>query len=381
MNKTLRTALCLLLAGTLVPAAATSAAATERPELQQVLDRAVAGGGVPGILAEVRDGRTRWFGTAGVADTGTGRERTSRDRFRIGSLSKAFTSTVVLQLDAEGRLDLDDTVESRLPGMVRGGDRITVRQLLNQTSGIFNYSLDEKLVSTYVGPGFLEHRFDRVRREDLVEIAMAHPPVFEPGEGWGYSNTNFVLAGMIIEKVTGHTYAQEVARRIARPLGLTGTYVPGDDETRLRGPHSRHYSKLMLPDPDAEVHDVTEMNVSGAWAAGGVVSTAGDLHRFMGALLGGRLLPPAQQRELLTGVSTEGGGWLPDTTYGLGIFWQKLACGVTVWGGGGAINGSWTYAMGSRDGRHLLVSNVNGDWDNPLATFNAALAAEFCPAR
>ncbi|MEV4171035.1 serine hydrolase domain-containing protein [Nonomuraea sp. NPDC049709] len=346
--------------------------------VQKVLDGAVADGGVPGILADVRDGRESWFGTAGVADLETGRERRPQDRFRIGSLTKAFTATVVLQLAADGALSLDDTVERWLPGAIPNGGEIAIRRLLNQTSGIFNYTMDEKIMGQYVGPAVLERRFDRMRPEELVKIAVSHAPAFAPGAGWGYSNTNFVLAGLIIERVAGRTYAEEVERRIARPLDLAGTYVPGDD-TELRGPHSRHYSKLLLTEPDAEIHDVTELNASGAWAAGGMVSTADDLHRFLGALLGGRLLPPAQQEEMFTGVSTEGSEWIPNTTYGLGVFWQELPGGVTVWGGGGAINGSWTYAMGSRDGEHLVVSNVNGDWGNLIGTFAELLQAEFCP--
>jgi D-alanyl-D-alanine carboxypeptidase len=110
----------------------------------------------------------------------------------------------VLQLAADGELSLDDTVERWLPGVVHGsghdGNKITIRHLLNQTSGIFNYVLDPEAVSRYVGLGFLEHRYDRYRPEQLVATAMSHPPAFEPGTNWGYSNTNFVLAGMIIEK-------------------------------------------------------------------------------------------------------------------------------------------------------------------------------------
>jgi D-alanyl-D-alanine carboxypeptidase len=120
------------------------------------------------------------------------------------------------------------------------------------------------------------------------------------------------------------------------------------------------------------------MNPSTAWAAGGMVSTAGDLNRFFSALLGGRLLPPDQQREMFITVSTDGAGWIPDTRYGLGVFSQTLPCGVTVWGNGGAIHGSWSYAMGSRDGRRLVSQNINGDWLG-LGIFNEVLQAEFCP--
>ncbi|MGP3961451.1 serine hydrolase domain-containing protein [Nonomuraea sp. 3N208] len=390
MTRTVRAAACLLAAGLAVTVSASAAVAGDHAEVQRLLDQAVTGG-MPGILADVRDTRGAWFGTAGVADTETGRKRRQQDRFRVGSITKAFTSTVVLKLAAGGRLSLDDTVEKWLPGVVRGnghdGSKITIRQLLNQTSGVFNYSMDKNLVAQYVGPAFLEHRFDAVRPEELVKVAMANPPAFAPGTAWGYSNTNFVLAGMIIEKVTGRSYAEEVARRITRPLGMTATYVPGN-EAKLRGPHARHYSKLLLTEPDAKVYDVTDLNASGAWAAGGIVSTAGDLHKFYRALLGGRLLPPAQQKEMFTGVSTEGGQWIPNTTYGLGVFWQQLSCGVTAWGGGGMIHGSWTYAMGSRDGKRMVVSNINGDWGNPIGvppapagqgTFTEMLEAELCP--
>ncbi|MFI6597385.1 serine hydrolase domain-containing protein [Nonomuraea sp. NPDC050536] len=384
MTKILHTAACLLAAALAVTASASSAVADDHAEVQRVLDEAVTDGGMPGILAEVRDTGGVWFGTAGVADTETGRKRRQQDSFRAGSATKTFTSTVVLKLAAEGRLSLDDTVDKWLPGVVRGnghdGSKITIRQLLSQTSGVFPYTSDKSMVPKYFTPAFLEHRFDTMRPEEMVKAAMANPPAFAPGTAWGYSNTNYALAGMIIEKVTGRSYAEEVARRITRPLGMTATYVPSYRETKLRGPHGRQYSTLWVTEPDAKVYDVTDMNASWAWAAGGMVSTAGDLHTFYRALLGGRLLPPAQQKEMFTTVSTEGAGWpVPNARYGLGVFSQKLSCGVTAWGGGGMIHGSWTYAMGSRDGKHTVVTNVNGDWGNPISIFTKVLEAEMCP--
>ncbi|MEV1246265.1 serine hydrolase domain-containing protein [Nonomuraea sp. NPDC049750] len=364
------------------PETSSAAIAPGHAEVQRALDRAVTEGGLPGILAEVRDGRRSWFGSAGVADTRTGRKRLPQERFRIGSASKAFTATVILQLSAEHRLSLDDTVEKWLPGVVKGngndGAEITIRQLLNHSSGIFNYGNDEEAFAKFVGPEFFKHRYEKYRPEQLVKIAMSHPPYFGPGQGFGYSNTNYILAGMIIERVTGRTLAGEISRRIVRPLALTGTYLPGDD-TVIRGPHARHYSTLFVTGPDAKIYDVTEMNASTGWAAGGMVSTVRDLDRFVSALLRGRLLAPAERREMFTTVST-GGGWIPNTTYGLGVFSQKLSCGVTVWGVGGAISGSYSYAMGSRDGRRMVVSNVNGDWNNPIGTLTDVLQSEFCPA-
>ncbi|GAB3984883.1 hypothetical protein GCM10029978_095860 [Actinoallomurus acanthiterrae] len=262
----------------------------DRDALQRLLDRAVAEGGVPGIAAEVRDGHGRWFGSAGAADTETGRERTPQDRFRIGSTTKTFVATVVLQLAAERRLSLDDTVDEWLPGRVHGhghqGGKIRIRRLLDHTSGIFSYTEDPEMVN----------RHENHTPELLVDIAMAHPPAFEPGAGWAYSNTNYILAGMLVERVTGQALADQIAQRIARPLGLDGTYLPSGADPTIQGPHPRHYTKLMNPAPDAEIHDGTELDSSMFWAAGGMISTTGDLHRFFGALLGGRLSRPPSRR-------------------------------------------------------------------------------------
>ncbi|MFB4273451.1 serine hydrolase domain-containing protein [Nonomuraea sp. GTA35] len=365
------------------PAAAASSGHTpDRPRVQQALERAVTKTGLPGILAKVRDGDDQWFGTAGVADTRTGRKRLPQERFRIGSITKTFTATVVLQLEAEGKLSLDDTVEKWLPGLVRGnghdGRRITIRQLLNMTSGVFNYLNDEKMVARLAGPAFLKHRYDSYRPQQLVMSAMSNAPDFKPGQGWTYSNTGFVLAAMIVEKATGKTFAKQVSQRIIRPLRLTGTYVPGGEEVRIRGPHARHYSTLFSQDPKPTIYDVTELNPSAGGAAGDMVSTAADLDRFFTALLKGRLLPQAQQRQMFTTNPVPEGKWTPNTTYGLGMSSVKLSCGTTVWGMGGALHGSWSYAYGTRDATRMLVQNVNGDWNNPIAVFTDVLEAEFC---
>ncbi|MFG1682624.1 serine hydrolase domain-containing protein [Nonomuraea sp. NPDC049269] len=360
--------------------AAPAASASGHAGVQRALDDAVAKSGAPGIVAEVRDGRGKWFGSAGVADTKTGRKRQAQERFRIGSATKAFTAALVLKLAAERKLSLDDTVDKWLPGLVKGngydGGKITVRRLLNHTSGIFNYGNDKDFFAKGVGAAWFKNRYDTYTPEELVRIGLANPPYFQPGGGFAYSNTNYFLAAMIVEKATGRTYAEELSRLILRPLGLTGTYLPGG-EAKIRGVHPVHYSTLFSQDADPKIYDATEMNQSFAWSAGGIVSTTGDLGRFFGALLGGRLLPAAQQREMFTMVTTQ--NWIPGTTYGLGVFAQKLSCGVTVWGNAGATYGSWTYAMGTRDGKHMVVSQVNGDWSG-LGVFSDVLAAEFCLA-
>ncbi|MGP3911764.1 serine hydrolase domain-containing protein [Nonomuraea sp. 10N515B] len=371
---TTRVALGLLIAAGTLTASPAAATPTD-PQTRRVLDQAVTAGGIPGILAEIRQGGRRWFHTAGVADTETGRKRQAGHRFRIGSATKAFVATVMLQLVAEGKMDLADPVDKWLPGLVRGnghdGAAISIRQLLNHTSGIFDYLQDQEAVNRHPAP----------TPRQLVEVAMAHPPAFQPGQGWQYSQTNYALIGMIIERATGGTLTDEISKRITRPLELTGTYLPRGADTKIRGPHSRHYSKLHLPDPNAKIYDLTELNPSPFWAAGGMISTVGDLNRFFGALLSGRLLPPKVQREMFITVPTK--DWVPNAAYGLGVSSVKLSCRRTVWGMGGAIFGSWSYAYGSRDGRHLVAINVNADWaggpwKDPIGIFTDALEAEYC---
>lgn len=371
------------------------ASPSEHARVQKALNQSVSDGGVPGMVAQVHDVHGRWFGSAGVADTRTGRPRHEHERFRIGSAAKSFTATVALLLEAEGGLSLDDTVDEWLPGLVRGngndGRRITIRHLLNHTSGIFNYGNDEEEFTKFLGPAFFEHRFDQYTPEQLVRIGLRNPRYFpEPGDGFTYSNTGYFLAGMIIEQVTGRSLADEIEQRIVRPLGLTGTYLPGL-ETSLRGPHPRHYSTLFASASDAEVYDVTEQSATTGWAAGGMVSTVRDLERFAGALLRGTLLPPAQHREMFamveTKVRTEAGSWIdpwiPHTTYGLGVFSWELSCGETVWGIGGAITGGFTFSMGTRDATRLLTTNMNIDRYSDPASMDAikhVLEAEFCPS-
>ncbi|MEV0200006.1 serine hydrolase domain-containing protein [Nonomuraea sp. NPDC050691] len=373
----------LLIAATLVATAlpASASSVPGHPEVQRVLDQAVATKIAPGIVTEIRDGRHTWFGSAGVSDTRTGRERQPQERFRIGSASKAFTATVLLKLAAEGKLSLDDTLDRWLPGLFDAtayqSGKITIRQLLNQTSGIYAYTDDEDFFRQGVGEEWFKHRYDTHTPEQLVKVALAHPPTNEPGQRFKYSNTNYILAAMIAEKATGKTFEQELDRTVIRPLRLTGTSLPGADP-KIGGLHPVHYSVLFSSAPQPTVYDATRMNQSFAWAAGGVISTTGDLNRFFTALLGGRVLPAAQLREMLTTVATDGSGWIPGTRYGLGIFEQKLACGVTVWGNAGATYGSWSYAMGTRDGRHRVASQVNGDWAS-LSVFTDVLSAEFCP--
>ncbi|MEU1800677.1 serine hydrolase domain-containing protein [Streptomyces sp. NPDC019937] len=361
-------------AATLTPA---HAATTDGHEAtRDALREWVEEGGMPGVAATVRDGGETWFGSAGYADTDTGRKRSLGDHFRAASITKPFIATVLLQLEAEGRLSLDDSVEKWLPGLVRGngndGGGITLRRLLNHTSGLYNYTDDPDLQVNTSGSGFPEHRYATYTPEDLVAVAMKHPPHSAPGgEPW-YSNTNYVLAGMVIEKVTGHSYAREATRRIIKPLKLRETSFPGTGP-RMPRPHPVAYSWLHDDSPGAPVHDATEQNMSWLGAAGELISTAGDLNRFDRALMRGRLLPRAQLDEMLNEVPSEGG-----IGYGLGVEVATLSCGVTVVGKTGRTNGSLSAVVGTEDGTHQLTFNANGDRLPDSSRYFKVIEAEFC---
>ncbi|MFB7928463.1 serine hydrolase domain-containing protein [Streptomyces sp. NPDC056039] len=336
----------------------------------------VAKGGLPGVAAKVRDGEESWSAAYGHADTGTGRKRSPSDHFRGASITKTFVATVLLQLEAEGRLSLDDTVESWLPGLVRGngydGNQITLRRLLNHTSGIANYTDDPAFLHGAAGPGFPEHRYDTHTPEELVAIALKYPPLPEPEKAPVYSNTNFVIAGMVIEKATGRSYAKEITRRVIRPLKLRGTSFPGASP-KMPKPHPVAYSRLHEEAPDAAIHDATEQNMTWLGAAGDVISTSGDLNRFQRALIKGKVLPPAQLKKMLDEVpSGQGLG------FGLGVEFAELSCGVKVVGKTGRTNGSLSAMVGTQDGEHQLTFNINGDWLPDPSLYVGVIEAEFC---
>ena len=367
-----------LSAGTaaLAPAAQAAEPTHGHEATRTALRALVEKGGLPGAAATVRDAHGSWFGRAGHADTGTGRKRTAGEHFRGASITKTFVATVLLQLEAEGRLDLDDTVERRLPGLVRGngydGNKVTLRQLLNHTNGIANYTDDADFSHDSAGPGFPEHRYDTHQPEDLVAIALKRPPQSDPGGEPSYSNTNFVLAGMVIEKVTGHSYAQEITRRIIRPLKLRETSFPGTSP-KMPKPHPVGYSRLHQDAPDAEIHDATEQNMTWLGAAGDVISTGADLNRFQRALVKGDMLPPRQMKEMFDEVPAGQG-----IGYGLGVEFAQLSCGVKVVGKSGRTNGSLSAMVGTQDGEHQLTFNINGDWLPDSSLYIDVIEAEFC---
>lgn len=328
----------------------------------------------PGVTAQARDEHGPWNAAAGIGDLERQKPRGAHDRYRVGSITKTFVSTVVLQLVAEGELRLDDKVGRWLPGVVEGnghdGDRITVRQLLNHTSGVYDVLTDPGYQEKMFTEKFLEHRYDTWTPEQQVAIAMRHEPDFDPGEGWNYSNTNYLLAGMIIKKVTGESYADEIKRRIIKPLGLDATSVPRTNPL-MPEPSSRAYMKLSK-DPDATFHDVTELNPSMAGSSGGMISDAADLNRFYAALLRGKLLPKKQLAEMKKTVVRDPDK--PNDGYGLGLVSRETSCGTVVWGNGGDIQGSTSMTLVTERGRHALSANFNSLEGDLVAIRDA----EFC---
>lgn len=377
----------------------TDVESTGRPKVREAMARAVSELGAPSVVVQIQDGDGTWFGSTGQADTVTGARRVPGEHLHTGSISKAFTAATVLQLEAEGLLDIDDTVERWLPGVMDGSDydgtKITIRQLLSNTSGLFATGMAKEVQRRYnVRSAFDEHRFEVFEPADVLKLAVSEPPAYQPGEAFWYSNGGFGFAAAIVEKATGHSFESEVDRTLVRPLGLKHTFARHREETGYRGRHPRAYSKVflregirpeevtpenwpsMLEDPALPPFDVTEVNTSAGWGAANVVSTLDELLVFFTAMLKGGLLPPAQHEKMWTTVSTEGAHWLANTRYGLGLYELTLSNGMTLRGGTGQSYGTCTFVMGASDGSHTLAVHTNNDW----ATFpllDGILEAEF----
>ena len=319
--------------------------AARHDAVQHSLDALVSEDGLPAALASIQDrnGNSHNY-TAGVGDLTTGSEVPPNGQIRIGSNTKTFTAVVVLQLVAEGKIELDTPIETYLPGLVRGdgidGHNITIRQLLQHTSGLPNYS------------NYLEDEVRYYDPRELLDIALEHPADFAPGTSWKYSNTNYVLAGLLVQKVTGRPVAEEMNRRIFAPIGLRDTYFPSPGDMTIRGPHPKGYHRTA---PDSPLSDVTEMDPSWGWAAGQLISTTSDLNQFLHALLDGRLLPAAQLDQMRTTVPAEE-TFGPDARYGLGLVSRPLPCGGLSWSHGGSFPGYETRGGATDDGREANIA-------------------------
>ncbi|MEV4063270.1 serine hydrolase domain-containing protein [Nonomuraea dietziae] len=324
-----------------------------RPELQKVIQEFV-DSGFAGVQLRVHDERGEWVGSAGVRELGESEKPPTNGHFRIGSTTKTFTATLVLQLVADGEIGLDTPVDDYLPeyGLDR---RITVRMLLQHTSGVFNFTGEYYEDGTFA-PGIsglgkewvVDNQFHTYQPEELVRLALSKPARFEPGTGWSYSNTNYVLARLLVEKVAGRSYAEEMQARILRPLGLSGTVVP-DASPDIPEPHAHGYYRYQDAD-QWRTADTTRFNPTWISAAGDMISTTQDLHTFFSALNSGRLLPAPLLAEMRKPDPTMG--------YGLGLFVEDIGCGGTVLHHNGGFWGWAALMYSTPDGRKTLTASI-----------------------
>ncbi|MGW3284499.1 serine hydrolase domain-containing protein [Streptomyces sp. NPDC001002] len=314
-----------------------------------------------------RDGS--WRGSAGVHDLVSGRAADPDARFRAGSTTKVVTAAAVLKLAAQGRIDLGTPVQRYLPGLLTSRFKpITVRQLLNHTSGI--------QPGDGWGNGDFEaqyaHRFDTLTPQQVVASAVAKGPAFRPGRQQQYLNINYTILGLLIEKVTGHSYADEATRLVLRPAGMRDTYFPGTDP-RIRGPHNHGYQAVKRADGTTEFVDVTDWNQADRFAAGDMISTTADLERLVDSLFRGRIVSGPQLREMFTVPAG-----IKGASYSAGL--QRFVVdGRVYWVKSGSRYGYSAVIGATRDLSRTLVYSVNatdakGEEMNPVAQ-RIALAA------
>ncbi|MFD9029846.1 serine hydrolase domain-containing protein [Streptomyces sp. NPDC059567] len=365
MRNTMRTLLAAALvlgvaAGPAVlPAAATgpsAPASAAAPASNTALEAAIAG--LPktsATAALVRVGGTEgvWRGTSGVHDLASMRPADADARFRAGSVTKVFTAAVVLQLAAEGRLDLDRPARSYLPELIpaRYG-KVTVRQLINHTHGIPAPEFAGTTVEEWYA-----NRFEIHDPREMVRSATAKEREFAAGTRQHYLNIGYTIAGLLIERVTGDTYEDQVAARVLRPLGLRDTYFPGTDP-RIRGPHNHGYQTMRLDDGTTGLRDVSVWGTTDGWAAGDIISTTADLERFTTALFQGRVVHGPLLEEMFTLPKVTDFTSGDPAAYAAGLAMKKLG-GREVWGKTG---GRWGYnaaIASTRGGSRTLVYSVN----------------------
>ncbi|MFW5420109.1 beta-lactamase family protein [Nocardiopsis sp. CNT-189] len=340
--------------------------ADRRIELQQALNEVVvqgSSGAVAELVERNEGGSDAWNGVAGVADRERGTPVDPGAHFRIASLSKPFVAATALLLVQDGSLELGDTLEDMLPGTVEGGEQITLRMLLSHTSGLYSYNKD--MPSVVADP---ERSWTP---EELVEIAQRHRPVFAPATDVQYSNTNYVLVAMVIERVTGRPYAEAVQERVIEPLGLEDTSIPFD--SRMPEPVMRAYTRS-----HGAMVDITEFNPTRWYGTAQVVSTVGDLNRFWRALLDGELLDREMLEQMLAVQAEEESGY----GYALGPRSYTLSCGEQVWMHPGNIPGSRTWSVHGEDRDFTLFQARSAkDPDPPAwAMIELAMCPEEAPA-
>ena len=277
---------------------------------------------------------------------------------RIGSITKSFVAVATLELVGENKVELDGPVNRYVPHITDG--RITVRQVLQHTSGLPDYVIDVGV------PKIADIRDRYFAPHDLLDAALAKAPSFQPGEKYEYSNTNYVVAGLLIQKVTGRPVGEAIDE-VIKDAGLRDTYWPNQGEQRIRGRHAQAFALSDLLDPKSKVVDATDIETSAAWASGAMVSTPSDVAKFFKKLLNGDLLAKPQLDEMRRTVTVD-----EKSAYGLGLESTRLSCGGVWWGHGGSIHG-WGSLGGATDGGKsaaITLTALPGTFgDDPMQKF------------
>lgn len=297
-------------------------------KLQTALDQATKAQKIPGATAAVDHAGCSWRGASGMSDLPAKIVAHPADLFHLGSITKTFTAALLLKLRAEGKVSLDSPVSTYVADVPRG-DVMTVRQLLNHTSGLFDYSeCDDFWNAVKANPAHVW------KPADLVALAATKPPYFEPGQGWEYSNSDYIVAGMIVEKVSGEPAAAALRSRILDPEKLGHTYLDGYEAPVPGLIHGYETD-------GKDFLDVTwSEDPSWAWTAGGLVSSVDDLTKFYADLLDGKVLAPAELQEMTTMVGTT---WPTIPEYGLGLAQRKFGAKVAL----GHEGGVWGFVSAS----------------------------------
>ena len=325
------------------------AAVPSSQQVQAALDEAV-DAGAPGIAVAIRGADGEEFLTSGAASIESEEPIRPDALFRIASVTKSFTAAIVMQLVAEGKLSLDDTVKDLAPGLLAAGDEITVRELLGHTSGLPDYVKSDAFVKR-AGAG------KSVTPQQALGFVADEEPEFEPGSEYAYSDSDNIALGLIIEEVTGRSFERELGSRILEPLELDETTLA--TTLRFPKPHAQGYQ--YSEDGSDEPENVTDipLDPNGAWASGALISTPGDVSRFFGALLDGDLVPDEQLQEMMATVPGAGSPPGPGTNNaGLGIFGWEVSCGE-IWGHTGSWPGFRTLGAASEDGDAAIAVVVN----------------------
>ena len=349
-------------------AGGTASAAPSKDETTHLKSRAqgLVDAGYPAALAAVTDSKGESAGVAvGKGNLETGQAPPMDGEVRIGSNTKTFVAVVVMQMVQEGKVGLDEPIETYLPGLIKGegidGSKITVRQLLQHTSGLPEY--------TDTTPGasdIFQIKDHYIPPRDLLDTALGKPAAFEPGTQWAYTNTNYVVLGMLVERVSQRPVGEQIDQRIVKKLGLSHTYFPAPGDRSIKGTHPQGYHLSA----DGKLEDITEMDPAWAWAAGAMVSTPSELNTFFQAVFDGRLLTQSSIDEMKNGAVDASSHLGPGTVYGLGLIGRSLTCGGTSWGHGGTIHGYQTNNAVGPDGTAAIFAvtalpSAIADQNNP----------------